>query len=152
MYTTCTIFVLICITAIINQAYSHSRHHKAPTVWQIIGTRCQQDKPQIRTNSPKGHATAQQSFNSYYSLHASHFDAKALAKKLGHSTLTRHKSFSILIVVNKRWKKPPPTRKNKNPNMSTRKQIEKARLQSEKKTAEAAFKMQMEKGKLKRLE
>jgi hypothetical protein len=36
--------------------------------------------------------------------------------------------------------------------MSTRKQTEKARLQSEKKTAEAAIKLQMEKGKLKRLE
>jgi hypothetical protein len=57
-----------------------------------------------------------------------------------------------LIVVNKRWKKPPPTRKNKKPNMSTCKQMEKARLQSKKKTAEAALKMQMEKGKLKRLE
>ena len=63
-----------------------------------------------------------------------------------------HKFFSILIVVNKRWKKPPPTRTNKNPNMSTCKQTEKARLQSEKKTAEAALKMQMEKGKFKRLE
>ena len=57
-----------------------------------------------------------------------------------------------LIVVNKRWKKPPPTHKNKKPNMSTCKQMEKARLQSKKKTAEAALKMQMEKGKLKRLE
>jgi hypothetical protein len=63
-----------------------------------------------------------------------------------------HKFFSILIVVNKRWKKPLPTRTNKNPNMLTCKQTEKARLQSEKKTAKAALKMQMEKGKLKRLE
>jgi hypothetical protein len=30
-----------------------------------------------------------------------------------------HKFFSKLIVVNKRWKKPPPTLNNKNPNMST---------------------------------
>ena len=36
--------------------------------------------------------------------------------------------------------------------MLTRKQTEKAHLQSKKKTAEAALKMQMEKGKLKRLE
>jgi hypothetical protein len=59
---------------------------------------------------------------------------------------------SKLIIVNKRWKKPPPTHKNKKPTMLTCKQTEKARLQSEKKAAEAALKMQMEKGKLKGLE
>jgi hypothetical protein len=152
MHTTCTIFVLFCITAIINQAYLHPRHHKAPTDWQTIGTRCQQDKPRIRKNSPKGHTKAQQSFKSYYSLFVSHFDTIALVNKLWHSTLTTQKFFSILIVVNKRWKKPPPTRNNKNPSMLTRQQTERARLQSEKKTAEAAFKLQMEKGQLKRLE
>ncbi len=47
--------------------------------------------------------------------------------------------------MNKRWKRPPPTRRNKIPNVLTRKQTEKARLQSEKKTAEAALKMQMKK-------
>ena len=36
--------------------------------------------------------------------------------------------------------------------MSTRKQTEKAHLQSEQKTADAALELQMEKGKLKRLE
>jgi hypothetical protein len=65
---------------------------------------------------------------------------------------TTHTFFSKLIVVNKRWKKPPPTRKNQKPTMSTCKQTEKVRLQSKKKAAEAALKMQMGKGKLKRLE
>ena len=109
-------------------------------------------QPQIRTNSLKGHATAQQSSNSYYSLPARHSNAIALATKLGHPTSTTHKFFSKLIVVNKRWKKPPPTHKNKKTNMLTRKQTEKACLQSKKKTAEAALKMQMERGKAKRLE
>ncbi len=151
MLTTCTILVLICIIAITNRDYLHQRHHNAPTSWQIIGTGCQQDKPQIRTNSPKGHTTAQLSSDNY-SLPARHSDAIPLAKSLGHSTSTTHKFFLKLIVVNKRWKKPPPTCKNKKPTMLTRKQTEKACLQSKKKAAEAALKMQMEKGKLKRLE
>ena len=76
-----------------------------------------------------------------------------MVNKPWHSTWTTHKFFSRLIVVNKRWKKPPPTRNNKNPNMSTRQQKKvRARLQSEKKTAEAALKLQMEKGQLKRAE
>jgi hypothetical protein len=66
--------------------------------------------------------------------------------------LTTHKFFSKLTVVNKRWKKPPTTLNNKNPNMSTRQQKERSCLQSEKKTAEATLKLQMEKGQLKRLE
>jgi hypothetical protein len=56
--------------------------------------------------------------------------------------LTTHKFFSKLTVVNKRWKKPPPTLNNKNPNMLTRQQKERSRLQSEKKIAEAALKLQ----------
>jgi hypothetical protein len=151
MHITCTILVLICIIAIINQDYLHQRHYNAPTTWRIIGTGCQQDKPQIHTDSSKGHATAQLS-SDYYSLPASHLDAIPSDKSLGYSTLTTHKFFSKLIVVSKQWKKPPPTRKNKTPNMSTHKQTEKARLQSEKNAAMAALKLQMEKGKLKRLE
>ena len=150
MHTTGTIFILVCITAIINQAYSHPRHHKAPADRQTIGTRCQQDNPQICKNSPTGHTNAQQSFTSYNSLFANHFDTITLVNKLRHSTLTTHKFFSRLIVVNKRWKKPPQTRNNKNPNMSTRQQKVRTRPQSEKKAAEAALKLQMEKGQLKR--
>ena len=149
--TTCTILVLICITAIINQAYPHPRNNKALTDRQTIGATCQQDKSRSSTNSPKGQAEARQSFNVSYSLFASHLDnAKALVKKLWYSTLTTHKFFSQLIVVNKRWKKPPPTLNNKNPNMSTRQQKVRTRPQSEKKAAEAALKLQMEKGQLKR--
>jgi hypothetical protein len=151
--TTCTILVLICITAIINQAYPHPRNKKALTDRQTIGATCQQDKTRSRTNSPKGRTKAQQSFNVSYSLFASHFNnAKALVNKLWYSTLTTHKFFSKLTVVNKRWKKPPTTLNNKNPNMSTRQQKERSCLQSEKKTAEATLKLQMEKGQLKRLE
>ena len=108
--------------------------------------------PRICKNSPKGHTKAQQSFTSYNSLFASHFDAITLVNKLRHSTLATHKFFSILIVVNKRWKKPPPTRNYKNPNMPTRQWMEKARMQSETKTAETALELQMEKAQLKRLE
>ena len=153
MHTTGTIFILVCIMAIINQAYLHPRHHKAPTDWQTIGTRCQQDNPRIRKNSPKGHTKALQSFTSYNSLFASHFDAITLVNKSWHSTWMTHKFFSKLIIVNKRWKKPPPLLNNNSPNiMSTHQQTVRARLQSEKKTAEAALKLQMEKAQLKRLE
>ena len=151
--TTCTILVLICITAIINQAYPHPRNKKALTDRQTIRATCQLDKPQRHTNSPKGHAKAQQSFNVSYSLFASLLDnARTLVNKPRHSTWTTHKFFSKLIVVIKRWKKPPPPLNNKSPNMSTRQQTVRARLQSEKKTAEAALKLQMEKGQLKRSE
>jgi hypothetical protein len=130
--TTCTILVLICITAIINQAYPHPRNKKALTDRQTIQATCQLDKPQRHTNSPKGHAKAQQSFKVSYSLFASDFNnAKALVNKLWHSTSTTHKFFSKIIVVSKQWKKPPPTLNNKNPNMSTSQQKERARLQSE---------------------
>ena len=63
MHTTCTILVLICITAIINQDYLHQRHYNTLIAWQIIGTGCQQGKPQICTNSPRGYVNAQQSSN-----------------------------------------------------------------------------------------
>jgi hypothetical protein len=63
--------VLICITAIINQAHPHPRNNKALTDRQTIGATCQQVKPRSRTNS-KGHVKAQQSFNISYSLFASH--------------------------------------------------------------------------------
>ena len=92
MHTTCIILILICITAIINQDYLHQRHYNALTAWQIIRTGCQQYKPQIHTNSLKGHATAQLSSN-YYSLPASHSDAIPSAKRLGHSTSTTHNFF-----------------------------------------------------------
>jgi len=151
--TTCTILLLICITAIINQAHPHPRNNKALTDRQTIGATCQQVKPRSRTNSPKCHIKAQQSFNISFSLFASHLDnAITLVNKPWHSTWTIHKFFSKLIVVNKRWKKPPPPLNNKNPNMSTHQQTVRARLQSEKKTAEAALKLQMEKGQLKRSE
>jgi hypothetical protein len=89
MHATCTILVLICITAIIdNQAYLHQRNHKAPkdqqfqSQCQTTGTICQRDKPQNRNNSPKGQAKAQQPFISY-SLSAKRFDnAKVLVNKL----------------------------------------------------------------------
>jgi hypothetical protein len=151
--TTCTILVLICITAIINQAHPHPRNNKALTDRQTIGATCQQAKPRRRTISPKGHAKAQQSFNISYLLFVRHLDnAITLVNKPWHSTWTTDNFFSKLIVVNKQWKKPPPPLNNKSPNMSTRQQSARARLQSEKKTAEAALKIQMEKGQLKRLE
>ena len=77
-------------------------------------------------------------------------------QRIGQQTLAFYVNDTQILLdthrVNKRWKKPPPTRNNKNPNMLTRQQTERARLQSEKKTAEAALKLQMEKGTLKRLE
>ena len=152
--TTCTILALICITAIINQAHPHPRNNKVLTDRQTIGATCQQVKPRSRTNSPKGHVKAQQSFNVSYSLFASQLDnATTLVNKPWHSTWTTHNFFSKLILVNKRWKKPPHPLNNKSPNiMSTCQQTERARLLSEKKKAKTALKLQMEKGQLKRAE
>ena len=124
-------------------AHPTPKNNKAPTDRQTIGATCQQVKPRSRTNSPKGHRKAQQSFNTSYTT---------LVNIPWHSTWTTHKFFSHLIVAFKRWKRPPPPPNNKTPNMSTRQQTVRARLQSEKKTAEAALKLQMERGQLKRAE
>jgi hypothetical protein len=151
--TTCTILVLIGITAIIYQAHPHPRNNKALTDRQTtIGATCQQVKPRRRKNSPKGHVKAQQSFNISYSRFVCYLDNAITLNKPWLATLTTHKFFSKLTVVNKRWTKPPVPLNNKSPNISTRQQTVRARRQSEKKTAEAALKLQMEKGQLKRSE